>query len=151
MFNRWFLPSFRPFGQVVSEKKNCLNRPIRKKNCLWRPRLLTDRDEMCKHYRGPSIDAFFQDLIQLAKRFQRRRLKTNSPIKTKICLWWLCLLTDPDRMSNLNRGPYMVCFIPRFSSFGQEVAEEKMFSKSTNQKQELPLAVMLINGLGQNG
>jgi hypothetical protein len=54
-------------------------------------------------------------------------------------------------MSNLNRGPYMVCFIPRFSSFGQEVAEEKMFSKSTNQKQELPLAVMLINGLGQNG
>jgi hypothetical protein len=95
------------FGQVVSEKKICLNRPIRKKNCLWRPRLLTDRDEMCNPYRGPSIDVFCQDLIQLAKRFQRRRLKKNSPIKIKICLWWLCLLTDQDRMSNLNRGTYM--------------------------------------------
>jgi hypothetical protein len=29
------------------------------KNRLWRPCLLTDRDEMSNHYRGPSIDASY--------------------------------------------------------------------------------------------
>ena len=46
-----FLPSFGSFGQAVSEEKIFKNRPIRKKNCLWRPCLLMDRDEMSKHYR----------------------------------------------------------------------------------------------------
>jgi hypothetical protein len=32
------------------------NQPIRNKNCLWRPYLLTDQDEMSNLYRGPSID-----------------------------------------------------------------------------------------------
>jgi hypothetical protein len=48
-------------------------------------------------YRGPSIDASYQDLVHLGKRFQRRR-----------------------------------------------------FKKSANQKQELPVAAMFVNGLGQN-
>ena len=30
---------------------------------------------MCKLYRGPSIDAFYKDSVNLAKGFQRRRLK----------------------------------------------------------------------------
>jgi hypothetical protein len=34
-----------------------------------------DRDEMNKLYRGPSIDASYQDSVHLAKGFQRRRLK----------------------------------------------------------------------------
>ena len=34
--------------------------PIRNKNCLWWPCLLTDRDEMSKIYRGPSKDAGFR-------------------------------------------------------------------------------------------
>jgi len=34
-----------------------------------------DRDEMSKHYRGPSIDASYQVSVHLAKGFQRRRLK----------------------------------------------------------------------------
>ena len=37
--------------------------------------LLTDRYEMSNLYRGPSIDVFYQVLLHLAKRFQRRRLK----------------------------------------------------------------------------
>jgi hypothetical protein len=35
------------------------NWPIKNKNCLWWPCLLTDRDEMCNLYRGPSIDAAY--------------------------------------------------------------------------------------------
>ena len=49
------------------------NQPIRNKNGLWRPCLLTDRDEMGNLYRGPSIDASYQVSFHLAKRFQRRR------------------------------------------------------------------------------
>jgi hypothetical protein len=59
------------FGQAVSGEKIFKNRPIRNKNCLWRPCLLMDRDEMSNIYRGPSIDAS----VQLAEGFQRRRLK----------------------------------------------------------------------------
>ena len=36
------------------------NHPIRNKNCLWWPYLLTDQDEMSNHNRGLSIDASYQ-------------------------------------------------------------------------------------------
>jgi hypothetical protein len=36
--------SFGFIGQVVSEKKICLNRPIRNNNCLWWSCLLTNRN-----------------------------------------------------------------------------------------------------------
>jgi hypothetical protein len=39
-------------------------------------------------------------------------------------------------------------FLPSFGSFGQAVSEEKIFEKSTNQKQALPVAAMLVNGAG---
>jgi hypothetical protein len=45
------------------------NEPIRNKNCLWCLCLLTDRDEISNLNRGSSIDAFYQVLVQLAKRF----------------------------------------------------------------------------------
>jgi hypothetical protein len=51
------------------------NQPIRNKNCLWQPCLLTDRDEMRNLYRGPSIDASYQVSLQLVEGFQRRKLK----------------------------------------------------------------------------
>ena len=38
------------------------------------------------------------------------------------------------------------CFLPNFSSFGKAVSEEKIFQKSTNQKQEWPVASMFVNG-----
>jgi hypothetical protein len=47
--------------------------PIRNKNCLWRPCLLTDRNEMSNLYRGPSIDTSYQVSDNLVKRFHRRR------------------------------------------------------------------------------
>ena len=82
-----------------------INWPIRNKNCLWWPCLLTDRDKMCNFYRGPSINASYQVSVHLAKWFQRRRFFRNQPIRNKNCLWWLCLLTDRDKMCNLYRGP----------------------------------------------
>jgi hypothetical protein len=39
------------------------NRPIRNKNCLWRPYLLMDRDKISNLYRGLAIDASHQVLV----------------------------------------------------------------------------------------
>jgi hypothetical protein len=90
-FHRCFLPSFGSFGQAVSEK-NLKNRPIRNKNCLWRPCLLMDWDEMSILYRGPSIDASYQVSVHLTEGFQRRRLKceklTDDRWRTTDAKWW---------------------------------------------------------------
>jgi hypothetical protein len=76
-----------------------------KKNCLWWPCLLTNRDKMCNLYRGPSINASYQVSVRLARWFQRRRFFRNRPIRNKNCLWWPCLLMDRDKMGNFFRGP----------------------------------------------
>jgi hypothetical protein len=60
---------------------------------------------MSNLYRGPSKDVSYQILIHLAKRLQRRIFFRNQPIKNKNCLWWPCLITDQDEISNLYRGP----------------------------------------------
>ena len=88
------------------QRRFLANRPIRNKNCLWRPCLLTNRDEICNLYRGHSINASYQESVYLAKQFQRRRyFFRNEPIRNQNCLWWQCLLTNRDDMSIINRGP----------------------------------------------
>jgi len=56
-------------------------------------------------YRGPSIDASYQVLVHLAKRFQK--CFRHRPIRNKNCRWQLCLLTDQDKMSNLYRRTFI--------------------------------------------
>ena len=80
------------------------NRPIRNKNCMWWPCLLTDRDELSNLHRGHSIDVSYQVSVHMAKQFQRRRFFRNRPIRNKNCMWWPCLLTDRDEMSSIHRG-----------------------------------------------
>jgi len=60
------------------------NRPIRNKNCLWRPCLLTDRNEMSNRNRWLSINASYQVPVHLAKRFQRRRIFKTSQSERRI-------------------------------------------------------------------
>ena len=104
-FHGCFLPSFGSFGKAFQRRRFFRNQPIRNKNGLWWPCLLMDQDEMNNHNRGFSIDASYQVSVHLAKRFQRRRISKNQPIRNKNRLWWPCLLTDRDGMSILNRGP----------------------------------------------
>ena len=100
------------------------NQPIRNNNCLWRPCLITDRNEMSNFDREPFIDASYQDSDQLWLRFQRKRYFRNQPIRNKNCLWRSCLLTDRDKLSKLYRT-FHRCFLPSFGPFGQTVSEEK--------------------------
>ena len=57
-------------------------RPIRNKNCLWWPCLLTDRDEKSNRHRGHSIDASNQVSFNLAK--QSRRFLNIGQSETRI-------------------------------------------------------------------
>jgi hypothetical protein len=92
-FLRCFLPSFDSFGQTVSGEKNLKNQPIRNKNRLWQPCLLTDRDGISNLYREPSIDASYQVSDHLTKLFQRRRFLEINQSETRIacgghvCKW----------------------------------------------------------------
>jgi hypothetical protein len=103
--HRCFPPNFGSFGKAVSEKKIFRNWLIWNKNCLWRPCLLMDQNEMSILYRGPSIDVSYQASYHLAIWFQRKSCFINQPIRNKNCLWWPCLLTDQNGMSNSYRGP----------------------------------------------
>ena len=91
--------TFRIIWPSVSEEKIFRNRPIRNKNCLWRPCLVMDQYEMSNHNRGLSIDAFCHLPVSEEKIFR------NLPIRNKNCLWRPCLLMDWDEMRNLYRGP----------------------------------------------
>ena len=84
------------------------NRPIRNKNCLWRPCLLMDRNEISNLYRGPSIDASYQVSVHMAEGFQRRRLKceklTDDGRQTMDAKWWQRLTLPLARWAK-NGGP----------------------------------------------
>ena len=99
------------------------NQQIRNKNCLWRPCLLLNRDEMSNLYRGTPIYASYQVSVHLAKWFQRRRFFRNQQIRNKNCLWRPCLLLNRDEMSNLYRGP------PIYASYQVSVHLAKWFQR----------------------
>ena len=59
-------------------------------NCLWRPCLLMDRDEISNLDRGPSIDASYQVSDHLAMRFQRRFLEIDQSETRIACGGHVC-------------------------------------------------------------
>ena len=125
VFHRCFLPSLSSFGWGVLEAylsviqfiANCIllisifklelspfpqkNRFFfykaynHKMNCLWRPCLLMDRDEISNLYRGLSIDASYQVSVHLAEGFQRRRIKCEVNGRPTTKAKWRQKLTSP--------------------------------------------------------
>ena len=86
--------------------------------------------------------------VHLATRFKRRRLFLE--ITRKKIPMVAMFVNKPGRNEQSLQRTFHICFLPSFGSFGQTDSEEKIFQKSTNQKQELPVAAMLVNVSGQN-
>jgi hypothetical protein len=78
---------FRIIWQSGTRGEDFRNRPIRNKNCLWRPCLLMDRDEISSLYREPPIDASYQVSVHLVKRFQTGTALPNYPKLGTKHLW----------------------------------------------------------------
>jgi hypothetical protein len=69
----------------TARRRFFLNQPIRNRNGLWWPCLLTDQDKMSNIYRGgPSIDASYQVSVYLEKWFQRKRFLEIDQSETRI-------------------------------------------------------------------
>ena len=100
----WMLPTkFRCIWQSGFREDFFRNQPIRNKNCMWRPCLLADRDEMSNLYKRPAKDASYQ--VSFGKAISEDKIFRNRPIRNKNRLWQPYLLMDRDEMSNLYRGP----------------------------------------------
>ena len=116
------------------------NQPIRNKNCLWRPCLLTDRDKMCNFYRGPSVNASYQVVVHLATWFQMIRFLKSTNQKQELPVAAI-IVYESRQNDQVLQNTFQGYFIPSFGSFALVILEKICFI-STNQKQELPLADM---------
>jgi len=101
---------------------------------------------MSNLYRISSIDASYQVSVHMAKRFPRRFLEIDQSEK-KNFLWWPCLFTDQDKMSNSYRGPSID------ASFQVSLHLAKRFQIFRNRpirKKELPVAAMFVTESDRN-
>ena len=77
-----FLQSNNSLSLLVTEENFVLFHQVRNKTFPWRPCFLSNWDEMCKSYRGPSIDfsckilRFCQAVSE--KNFRNRRTRNNN-------------------------------------------------------------------------
>jgi hypothetical protein len=102
------------------------NQPIRNKNCLWRPCLLTDRDDMSSLYRGPAIDPSYQVSVHFAKRFQRRRFLKIGHSETRIAYGGhVCWRIGTKWALFIEILPRML--LPSFDSFDKAILKETIF------------------------
>ena len=104
----------------------------------------TPRDHLCQVWTLHTVDASCQVWLHLVKLFQRRRFfqkLSNQKQQLPIAAMFV-------NGSKLNEQSLQMtfhgCFLPNFYSFGKSVLET-IFQKSANQKQELPVAAMLVN------
>ena len=58
--------------------------------------------------------------------------------------------TDRDEMSNIYRGPSIDVSYQVLVHLAKQFRKRRFKKKSANQKQELPVVAMFVNGSGQN-
>ena len=73
-----------------------------------------DRNEMSNFYRGPSIEASYQDSVHLVKRFQRRRFFKSANQKQEPPVAAMFVNGSGRNVQSLQRT-FHRCFLPSFS------------------------------------
>ena len=116
------------------------------------------------------LEAQWAEPVSLTFHSALRKLNTEPPIGAshQVLVIWLSSYREEDFQKSTNQKQewpvvamfingselnehslqmtFQGCFLPSFDSFGKAVSEKKIFQKSTNQKQELSLAAMFVNG-----
>ena len=143
------LPSFGSFGQAVSEE-NTFQKSSNQKQELSVVAIFVNGSGRNQQSQQRTFHrCFLSSFGSFGQMVSEEKNLKNQPIRNKNCLWWSCLLTDRDGMSNLYRGPSIdACHIVSDHLASSFRGED--FQKSTNQKQELPVAAMFVNGSGRN-
>ena len=109
-----------------------------------------DRDGMSNIYRGPSIDASYQVSVHLAQWFQSRRFLKIGQSETRIACGGHVFVNGSGRNQLSLQSTFHRCFLPSFGSFGKAFQRRIFFQKSSNQKQELSMVTIFVNGSGRN-
>ena len=149
-FHRCFLPSLSSFGQAVSEEKIFFKSTNQKQELPVVAMLVNESGRYEQFSQRtfhrwflPSFDSFGQAVSE------KKNLYKLTNQKQELSVVAMFVNGQGQNVQFLQRT-FHKCFLPSFCSFGQVVSEEKIFQKSTNQKQELPVVAMFINGSGQN-
>ena len=146
-FHKCFLPSFSSFGIAVLAE-NLFQISTNQKQELPVVAMFANGS-------GQNVQSTQRTCQMLPTMFrfiwpstQRRRFLEIGQSETRIvCGSHVCQWIEPNEQS-LQRT-FHRCFLSSFGSFGQAISE-KIFQKSTNQKQELSVAAIFVNGLGRN-
>ena len=110
-----------------------------------------DRDKMSNLCREPSIDASYQVLVHLAKRFQRRRFFEKSTYQKQelfVVAMFVNRLGQNFVQSLYEDFPQMLP--TKFRIIQPCGFREEDYQKQTNQKQESSVVAMFVNGSGRN-
>ena len=105
---------------------------------------------MSNLYRKQSIDDSYQVSVHLAKRFQRRRFSQKSTNQKQELHVTAMFVNGSEQNKQLLQRIFHRCSLSSFGSFGQAVSEKRIFQKSANQKQKLPVVAMFVNGSLRN-
>ena len=104
IFHRCFLPSFRSFGQAVSEEK-LFQKSANKKQELPMTAMCVNGSKRNEQFPQRTCHRCFLLHFGPFGQAVSEKIFRNQPTRNKNCLWQPCLLTDQDENSNLYRGP----------------------------------------------
>ena len=147
-FNRCFLPRFGSFRQAVSEKIFLEIDQSETRIAYDKPCLLPYQDEISNLQRTfhkcfqPSFGSFCQAVSEKKDFLEINQSEQELPEAAMF-------VNGSGRNGQSIQRISHKCFLPSFGSFGQTVSE-KILQKMTNQKQELLVFAMFVNGSGRN-
>ena len=148
-FHRCFLPSFISFGQAVQEEK-VFQKSTNKKQELPMTAMFVNgskRNEQFPEDLPLMLPTTFRSIWPSCFRVEDFQKSTNQ--KQELPMAAIFVIGSGRNEQFLQRTSHRY-ILPSFVSFGKVVSEEKIFQKSTNQKQELSVVAMFVNRSGRN-